>query len=41
MGEGVRGIYKAKKQRTSSPRGVRLCTIHQWSKGYLVRLGIT
>jgi hypothetical protein len=29
MGEGVRGIYKAKKQRTSGPKGICPRTITQ------------
>jgi hypothetical protein len=40
MGEGVRGIYRVKKQQMSDPRGVCLCTITQRSKGYFVHLGI-
>jgi hypothetical protein len=40
MGEGVRGIYRTKKQRTSGPRGVRSLTITHRSKGCLICLGI-
>jgi hypothetical protein len=29
MGEGVRGIYRAKKQQKFSPKGIRPCTIHR------------
>jgi hypothetical protein len=41
MSEGVRGIYRARKQQTSSPRGVRSRTITQQSKSCFVRPGIT
>jgi hypothetical protein len=41
MGEGVRGIYRVRKQRTSGPKGRTSGTITQWSKGCLVCLGIT
>jgi hypothetical protein len=40
MGEGVNGIYRARRQCTSGAMGVCPCTIYQWSKGYFVRLGI-
>jgi hypothetical protein len=40
MGEGVRGIYRAKKQRTSGPKGHTSGTITQRFIGCLVRLGI-
>jgi hypothetical protein len=40
MSEGVKGIYRAGKQRTSIPRGVHPRTIHQWSKGYFVHPSI-
>jgi hypothetical protein len=32
MGEGVRGIYKAKKQRMSGPKGVHLVLLHSGPK---------
>jgi hypothetical protein len=32
MGEGVRGIYRAKKQWMSSPKSVCPCTIHKSRK---------
>jgi hypothetical protein len=35
MGEGVKGIYKARKQRTSGPRGIRLVLLHSGSKAAL------
>jgi hypothetical protein len=35
-----RGIYRARKQRTSSPMGIHLRTIHQQSKGCFVHPGI-
>jgi hypothetical protein len=41
MGEGVRGTYRARKQRTSGLKGHMTGTITQQSKGCLVRLGIT
>jgi hypothetical protein len=37
MGEGVMGIYRARKQWTSGPKGVRLRAIHQRSKGCFLR----
>jgi hypothetical protein len=40
MSKGVRGIYKAKKQRKFDPKGVRPRTIHQRSKDYFIRPGI-
>jgi hypothetical protein len=40
MGEGVRAIYRAKKQQMFGPRGVHPSTIHQRSKGCFIHLSI-
>jgi hypothetical protein len=40
MGEVVRGIYRARKQRASGPKGRMPGTITQWFKGCLIRLGL-
>jgi hypothetical protein len=32
LGEGVKGIYKAKKQQMSGPRGVHLVLLHSGPK---------
>jgi hypothetical protein len=40
MGEWVMSIYRAKKQRTYGPKGVRVCTTDQQFKGCFVRPSI-